>query len=238
MLAKCRVQSELLCVASPAREENSYIAMKRVTGAFGLALAIVSCASPASRKDAPKPSSGASAPPVWNLGGDAANAQTSRAGDAGCAQYGYVFTDEAPQRIADHVPFALGSASVPPDGKATLDKLAASLNQPHPKIVRLAILGYAAPGEDKVLSQGRANAVLGELIARGVPSHRLEAHGVKGDLPPGLPRAAVVFEVLVEYRGGLQRWADAGLVACSPDDPSLECGIPAEAERTCIRKPQ
>jgi len=162
----------------------------------------------------------------------------SAADDAGCAQYGYVFTDEAPHRITDHIPFDFGSAAVPSDAKPVLDRIAASLNEPNPKVVRLAVLGYAGPGEDKILSLGRANAVLGELLTRGVPSSRIEAHAVRGELPPGLPRAAAVFEVLVEYRGGVQRWSDAGLVACAPNDPSPDCAIPAEAARTCIRKPQ
>ncbi|WP_394849454.1 hypothetical protein LZC95_18655 [Pendulispora brunnea] len=202
-----------------------------------LVTAAVACGSKAPPPRETSRATPTSARPTWNISASEAYQGRSE-DDAGCAQYGYVFTDEAPHRISDHVPFAIGSAAVPADAKATLDKIAVQLNDPHPKVVRLAVLGYSTTGEDRVLAQGRANAVLGELLARGVPSNRIESHAVKGELPPGLPRAAVVFEVLVEYRGGIQRWADGGLVACAPNDTSLDCAIPPEAMRTCIRKPK
>jgi len=233
-------------VRTAAREENSITRngrKKRRWWAFAamttIVAAAVACGSkaPPPRETSRAVASSGSARPTWNI--SASEAYQGRGeDDAGCAQYGYVFTDEPTHRISDHVPFAIGSAAVPADAKQTLDRIAAQLNDPQPKVVRLAILGYSTVGEDRVLSQGRANAVLGELLARGVPSNRIEAHAVRGELPPGLPRAAAVFEVLIEYRGGIQRWADGGLVACAPNDPSPDCAIPPEAMRTCVRKPK
>lgn len=84
--------------------------------------------------------------------------------------------------------FPLGSDTLPPEEQATLDRTAAeathlfALAQATGMTARLEVVGYTDPtGSEDVnrrLSQARAENVVAELNARGVPASRLSARGV------------------------------------------------------------
>lgn len=82
--------------------------------------------------------------------------------------------------------FAFDSATIEPSSRALLEQLAAAL-QLHPEILRVEIQGHTDDKGDPVynldLSQRRADAVRGALVAAGVAPRRLVARGYGATVP-------------------------------------------------------
>jgi outer membrane protein OmpA-like peptidoglycan-associated protein len=87
--------------------------------------------------------------------------------------------DETTWFAFDRLVFDTGSATLRPGSQEQLNNIAMILNA-YPK-VHLKVGGYTDsvgdPGRNRQLSQDRANAVMAELIRKGVASSRLEAEG-------------------------------------------------------------
>ncbi|MBK9012331.1 OmpA family protein [Novosphingobium sp.] len=87
--------------------------------------------------------------------------------------------------LPDGVTFDVGSATLKPEFRATLDKVAESLIQ-YPNSL-IDVYGHTdSTGSDafnQTLSEGRARTVLNYLVSRGVPAARVRSQGFGETMP-------------------------------------------------------
>jgi OOP family OmpA-OmpF porin len=83
------------------------------------------------------------------------------------------------------IEFETGSATLTPQGRAILDQMAAVLSKMQTKTV--AIIGHTDNAGNRTsniaLSQARADAVKGYLVAKGIPPEQMTTTGVGPDQP-------------------------------------------------------
>jgi OmpA-OmpF porin, OOP family len=139
--------------------------------------------------------------------------------------------------IKDYVFFDAGSARPRRESGPLIDEIAAVMRD-HPEVERVGVVGHASPGERRPekLGQARADAVVAELVRRGVDAGRLEAHSAGDRDPVASPskqperNRRVELEILV--RGGeiVHRWDGTHLVRVDePASASAPAPAPAPA---------
>jgi Ca-activated chloride channel family protein len=96
----------------------------------------------------------------------------------GCPERSRVVLSSSTLTILDRIYFEPGKAKVNASAAALLDAIAQVLKE-HPEITRLRIDGHASGGEAKALalSKRRAEAVVSQLVARGIDPARLLVSG-------------------------------------------------------------
>jgi outer membrane protein OmpA-like peptidoglycan-associated protein len=102
----------------------------------------------------------------------------------GCPDHGRVVVTSSSLQVLDNIHFAKGSDAIAPESGPILDAIAATLKG-NPEITKLEIAGHAGPDENDVwsLSERRAGAVRGALVARGIAASRLVTRGFGTTVP-------------------------------------------------------